>query len=101
MTKHCLCTAFMQLDRWTFSSSYISLAEKLGLYQGALRENWNSVFLLFLSLPPPAVRPKAHVVTESPEQERDMKEDEKGPSSFWQDAELECWIFLTFTQGQT
>lgn len=29
-----------------------------------------------------------------PEQERDMKEDEKGPGSLQQDAELEWWIFL-------
>lgn len=90
-----LCTrhSILQLDRWIYSSSSISLAEKLGLYQGALNEKWNSVLLL-LSLCPPAVRAKAQVVTERPEQERDMKEDEKGPGSFWQDAELEWWIFL-------
>lgn len=84
----------MQLDRWICSTSYTSLAEKLGLYQGALNENWNSVLFLVLSLPPPAVKPKAHVVTESPEEERDVKEDENGPGSLWQDAELEWWIFL-------
>lgn len=53
---------------------------------GTLQQN--SV-LLVPSLSPPAVRPKARIVTESPEQERDMKEDEKGPGSFWQDVELE------------
>lgn len=89
----------MQLDRWTYSNSSISLAEKLGLYQETLNENWNSA--AELSSPSAfssssCCEPKAHIVTESPEQERDMKEDEKGPGSFWQDVELERWIFLHF-----
>lgn len=88
----------MQLDRWTCSTSYTSLAEKLGLYQGALNENWNSVLFLVLSLPPPAVKPKAHV-TESPEEERDVKEDENGLAPF---GRMQSWSGgFSFTQGQT